>query len=228
MSEEPLSQQDIDAALSGLTGEEAAKTPPSPQPSNAGSSTHPASAGGPSSSAEPFKQDDIDSLLNSAASLAEEVKDVVKEVAGSVGDSRVDSAGRPFDDVASAIAAEMEQAKASASIPKPNAPSPSGASPFDLPDFGTTGSAHTQTIDLLKDVGLQVKIELGRCRMFVDEVMRLGEGSVVELEKLAGDPVDVYVNDRLVARGEVLVLNDNFCVRVNEIVAEITQDFQTA
>jgi flagellar motor switch protein FliN/FliY len=47
----------------------------------------------------------------------------------------------------------------------------------------------------------------------------LGEGAVVELDKLAGDPVDVYVNDRLVARGEVLVLNDNFCVRISDILS---------
>ena len=68
-------------------------------------------------------------------------------------------------------------------------------------------------------INLNVKIELGRTRMLVEDVLRLGEGSVVELDKLAGDPVDVYVNDRHVARGEVLVLNDNFCVRINEIVS---------
>ena len=61
------------------------------------------------------------------------------------------------------------------------------------------------------------KSNSGRARMLVEDVLRLAEGSVVELDKLAGDPVDVFVNDRLVARGEVLVLNDNFCVRVNEI-----------
>jgi flagellar motor switch protein FliN/FliY len=55
--------------------------------------------------------------------------------------------------------------------------------------------------------------------MLVEEVLKLGEGSVVELDKLAGDPVDVYVNDRFIARGEVLVLNDNFCVRINEILS---------
>ncbi len=75
------------------------------------------------------------------------------------------------------------------------------------------------SIDLLRDVQLRVKIELGRTRMAVEDVLKLGEGSVVELDKLAGDPVDVYVNERLVARGEVLVLNDNFCVRVGEIVS---------
>lgn len=78
--------------------------------------------------------------------------------------------------------------------------------------------AQRQDIDLLGDVGLDVKIELGRTRMLVEDVLRLGEGAVVELDKLAGDPVDVYVNGRLVARGEVLVLSDNFCVRINEIV----------
>jgi flagellar motor switch protein FliN/FliY len=52
-------------------------------------------------------------------------------------------------------------------------------------------------------------------------VLKLAEGSVVELDKLAGDPVDIYVNERLVGRGEVLVLNDNFCVRVNEIVGDL-------
>jgi flagellar motor switch protein FliN/FliY len=54
--------------------------------------------------------------------------------------------------------------------------------------------------------------------MLVEDLLRLSEGAVVELDKLAGDPVDVYVNERHVARGEVLVLNDNFCVRINEVL----------
>jgi len=76
-------------------------------------------------------------------------------------------------------------------------------------------------IDLLKDVELNVKIELGRTKMYVEDVLRIAEGSVVELDKIAGDPVDIYVNERLVARGEVLVLNENFCVRVNQIVRDV-------
>ncbi|NOT01286.1 MAG: flagellar motor switch protein FliN [Phycisphaerales bacterium] len=90
---------------------------------------------------------------------------------------------------------------------------------FDLPDFGAAKIADaTQDISILRDVDLKVHIELGRTMMFIEDVLKLSEGSVVELDNLAGDPVDVYVNDRLVAHGEVLVLNDNFCVRVNEIV----------
>ena len=94
------------------------------------------------------------------------------------------------------------------------------AADFKLPNFQQVmQDAQVSSIDLLRDVELNVKIELGRARMLVEDVLKLAEGSVVELDKLAGDPVDVFVNDRLVARGEVLVLNDNFCVRVNEIVA---------
>jgi len=73
-------------------------------------------------------------------------------------------------------------------------------------------------LDLLADVNLDVKIELGRTRLLVDDVLKLTDGAVVELDKLAGDPVDIYVNERHIAKGEVLVLNDNFCVRINEIV----------
>lgn len=94
---------------------------------------------------------------------------------------------------------------------------------FALPTFDTSLTpAQQRAIELLSDVNLNVKIELGRTRMLVEDVLKLGEGAVVELDKLAGDPVDVYVNDRHVARGEVLVLNDNFCVRISEIIAPIS------
>jgi flagellar motor switch protein FliN/FliY len=96
-----------------------------------------------------------------------------------------------------------------------------GAKPLNLPSIAPAAASPVrEAIDLLADVNLHVKIELGRTRMLVEDVLRLGEGSVVELDKLAGDPVDIYVNDRPVARGEVLVLNDNFCVRINEIVSQ--------
>lgn len=101
----------------------------------------------------------------------------------------------------------------------PGAPA-DGAAPVDLPKFSpdANGSRVPSELRLLSDVNLHVKIELGRTRMLVEDVLRLGEGSVVELDKLAGDPVDVYVNDRHVARGEVLVVNENFCVRISEII----------
>jgi flagellar motor switch protein FliN len=102
--------------------------------------------------------------------------------------------------------------------PPANAPAPADGN-FALPSLNRAiGKQISGPIELLKDVDLNVKIELGRTRMLIEDVLRLAEGSVVELDKLAGDPVDVFVNEQLVARGEVLVLNDNFCVRINEIV----------
>lgn len=94
------------------------------------------------------------------------------------------------------------------------------AQPFQLPDFAAlVPDASGQVgIDLLADVNLHVKIELGRTRMLLEDVLRLGEGAVVELDRLAGDPVDIFVNDRLLARGEILVVNDAFCVRVSEVL----------
>jgi len=95
------------------------------------------------------------------------------------------------------------------------------ATEFELPAFPERGPGATaETIDLLSDVSLNVKIELGRTSMLLEDVLKLGEGAVVELDKLAGDPVDIYVNNRPVARGEVLVMNDNFCVRVHEILSD--------
>jgi flagellar motor switch protein FliN len=109
---------------------------------------------------------------------------------------------------------------APASMPGAGGVPPGLSAEFPLPSFQQAmQDAQASSIDLLRDVELNVKIELGRSRMLVEDVLKLAEGSVVELDKLAGDPVDVFVNERLVARGEVLVLNDNFCVRVNEIVA---------
>jgi flagellar motor switch protein FliN/FliY len=94
-----------------------------------------------------------------------------------------------------------------------------GLAPFQLHDFtGAPPSEEKATLDLMSDVELDVQIELGRTNMYLDEVLRLRRGSVVTLDKLAGDPVDIYVNGRLIARGEVLVLNDNFCVRVAELI----------
>lgn len=74
-----------------------------------------------------------------------------------------------------------------------------------------------ENLSLLRDVHMNVKVELGRGHMYLKDILRLGQGSVVELERLAGDPLDIYVNDKVIARGEVLVLNENFCIRITEI-----------
>ncbi len=73
----------------------------------------------------------------------------------------------------------------------------------------------------LRDVELDVKIELGRARMRIEDVLSLADGAVIELNRAAADPVDVFVNDRLVARGEVVVLNDRLAVRLTEVASPL-------
>jgi len=80
-------------------------------------------------------------------------------------------------------------------------------------------SGPPQQLDLIMDVMLRVTVELGRSRMTVEDVLNLGAGAVVELDKLAGEPVDILVNDRPIARGEVVVVDENFGVRVTEILS---------
>ncbi len=84
---------------------------------------------------------------------------------------------------------------------------------------GRGGSNHTN-IDLLMDVMLQVKVELGRTRMPLKQILELQNGSVIELDRMAGDAVDIYVNERLIGRGEVVVVDDKFGVRITELVSQ--------
>lgn len=110
--------------------------------------------------------------------------------------------------------------QAIASVDQPVDPAVRGISPFQLRDFNSApASGEKATIELLKDVDLDVRIELGRTQMYLEDVLKLRRGAVVPLEKMAGDPVDIFVNGRLIARGEVLVMNDNFCIRVAELLA---------
>jgi flagellar motor switch protein FliN/FliY len=79
-------------------------------------------------------------------------------------------------------------------------------------------SAMNPASDVVLDVGVQLSLEVGRARMTIREFLTLGPGSVVELERPAGDPLDVYVNDRMVAHGEVVMVNDRYGVRFTEAV----------
>jgi flagellar motor switch protein FliN/FliY len=76
----------------------------------------------------------------------------------------------------------------------------------------------SNNIDMLMDVPLKITVELGRTRMSLRQTLDLIQGSVIELDRLAGDPVDVYVNDRIMARGEVVVVDDKFAVRITELL----------
>lgn len=91
------------------------------------------------------------------------------------------------------------------------------------PIAGEYTAAANNQIDLIMDVSLRVSVELGRSAMTVEEVLAIGPGSVVELNKLAGEPVDILVNDSQIARGEVVVVDENFGVRVTEVLSPRTR-----
>ncbi len=74
-------------------------------------------------------------------------------------------------------------------------------------------------IDLLLDIPLEVSVEVGRSRILVRDLLQLQEGSMIELDKLAGEPLDLYVNSRLIARGEAVVVNEKFGLRLTDVVS---------
>jgi flagellar motor switch protein FliN len=74
-------------------------------------------------------------------------------------------------------------------------------------------------LDFIFDIPLEVSVELGRTRMLIKDLLLLGQGSVIELNKMAGEPIEILVNQKLVARGEVVVVNEKFGVRLTDIIS---------
>src|SRR5438093_6675565 len=94
------------------------------------------------------------------------------------------------------------------------------ASAVDAAAAGVPGtSPRERNLDLIMDIPLKVTVELGRTKMVVHDLLALGQGSVIELSKLAGEPMEVLVNDKLVARGEAVVVNEKFGVRLTDIIS---------
>jgi flagellar motor switch protein FliN/FliY len=89
----------------------------------------------------------------------------------------------------------------------------------NVSNTGTLSRDETKNLDLILDIPLTVTVELGRSKMLINDLLQLGQGAVIELTKLVGEPLEVLVNDKLVARGEVVVVNDKFGVRLTDIVS---------
>ncbi len=81
-------------------------------------------------------------------------------------------------------------------------------------------SNKSDNLDLILDIPLKVSVELGRARMLVSDLLNLGQGSVIELNKLAGESMEVLVNDKLVAKGEAVVVNEKFGIRLTDIISQ--------
>jgi flagellar motor switch protein FliN len=94
--------------------------------------------------------------------------------------------------------------------------------PVQFSNFQGGGGHHVDetNLGLLMDIPLKVTVELGRTKKQIKEILELSQGSIIELDKLAGEPVDILVNSKLIAKGEVVVIDENFGVRVTDIVSQ--------
>ncbi len=93
------------------------------------------------------------------------------------------------------------------------------ARPASFTNLKQESAGSISNMDMLLDIPLTVSVEIGRSRMLVKDLLQLGQGTVVELEKLAGEPMEILVNGRLIARGEAVVVNDKFGVKLTDIVS---------
>ncbi|MCM0605711.1 MAG: flagellar motor switch protein FliN [Xanthomonadaceae bacterium] len=98
--------------------------------------------------------------------------------------------------------------------------------PAGAPTGAATGgqkiqNSAIQSLDFILDIPLKVTVELGRTKMNIRDILQLAQGSVVELSKFAGEPLEVFVNEKLIARGEVVVVNEKFGIRLTDIISPV-------
>jgi len=152
---------------------------------------------------EDMDQSEIDALMQGISGGEEPAKE------GAKADSELswDDVQEDLEKSRRPVAVSSEPPAAEVSIPQFE----------EMPKTGPTG----EKIDLnfILDIPLTVNVEIGRNKMLIGELLQLGQGSVIELTKMAGEPMDVYVNNRLMARGEVVVVNEKFGVRLTDIIS---------
>ena len=213
----PASADQVEAILSqGATGPGAGRNPPKPSSVSATAPQPPASG---TDRENAIAQQDIERLLRQPETGAARTADrqSVKEEKGPP--PLLPGEGDLVQDDLEFLLNQAQRALASVES-GPESEPPAGVVAFRLEELaGAPASTEVATLDLIRDVEMDLRIELGRTHLYLEDVLKLRRGSVVPLDKMAGDPVDIFVNGRLVGRGEVLVLNDSFCVRVAELIA---------
>lgn len=85
----------------------------------------------------------------------------------------------------------------------------------------TEKATESTDLDFILDIPLELSVELGKTKMLINDLLQLGQGSVIELNKLAGEPLEIFINRKLVARGEVVVVNEKFGVRLTDIISPL-------
>ena len=155
---------------------------------------------------------------------SDEVSDEVEEVKQDDDNKVVNEEDASEDDAEAAMLAMLEElpdddGKAELGDIDFPAKEPQSVSNVEFQHLSEPASIEeTKNIDMLLDVNLPVAIELGRTKMSISNILALGPGSIVELAKLAGEPVDLLVNQRIVAKGEVVVIDENFGVRITQLL----------
>ena len=131
---------------------------------------------------------------------------------------------------AAALATEEETAMKKEESQKGLAAQSSEAAFKDLTEEAkvTRPDGVKRDLDFILDIPLDVSAELGRTKLLINELLQLGQGSVIELNKLAGEPLEIYVNGKLVARGEAVVINEKFGIRLTDIISPIERVKQLA
>ncbi len=159
-------------------------------------------------------QSDIDSLLEGAASDT-------SDSATDNGDDNLDW-GDAFAEAAAggdaAAAKAMSEGDVSSHQTAPEAASPS-FNEFSR-DSAPVTEEHKDNLDFILELPLEISVELGRKKIQIKDLLKLGQGSVVELNKMAGEPAEIYVNHKLMAKGEVVVVNEKFGVKLSEIISQ--------
>ncbi|HUU67905.1 MAG TPA: flagellar motor switch protein FliN [Planctomycetota bacterium] len=121
---------------------------------------------------------------------------------------------------AASVSEDTSPLTAPAAAEHPKAPKPNTISPAELGQLVADNDppAGKASLDMIIDIEVPISVELGRTEMSIGEVLELGPGSIVELRKMASDPVDLLVNNKLIARGEVVIVDENFGIRITSIV----------
>ncbi len=170
---------------------------------------------------EELRQDDIDALLEQneekkeAAQAQEKSEEASSGENSQVGDAEADLLAQWEEALK-----EAKEAEAKPEPPKEEKKEPPPASQPSFEEFRQTegGEGHP-SLDFILDIPLEISVEIGRSKMIINDLLKLSQGSIIELNKMAGEPAEIYVNQRLMARGEVVVVNDRFAVRLTEIIS---------
>jgi flagellar motor switch protein FliN len=140
---------------------------------------------------------------------------MAEPAAAPLGDANIGDIGAALAAAGGQAPAEQTPAGGGGGVPAGGGASAAGA-PASRPASGPV-----QSLDFILDIPLKVTVELGRAKMAIRDILQLAQGSVVELSKFAGEPLEVLINDKLIARGEVVVVNEKFGIRLTDIISPV-------